>query len=672
VSTSAPKLPDAPVYWTLAAFAVAAAPHLLAFPIQIALTIAFILAFRAASARFSWTPLPVWVRLLITIGLVALVAVSFGGLWGRRTATALLCVMMAAKTLEMYRVRDLRLVAAVCFFLIATQFLFDEGLFYFGYLIAGCWSATLALMRIQRVRVHPGGFSDRPSQHQSALLESGRLLLISIPVALALFVLFPRLAEPLWGLPDDALDGKTGLSDTMSPGAIASLVADDSPAFRVEFDAGEPPPREQLYWRGPVLWNFNGATWRPSSTANAEPRRLPETGPGSVAYEVQMEPNERRWLLAMDTPARTDQGKASLTLDYQLVSHEPITTLTAYRVISNPDFIDSPSLTPLRRMIGIRLPEGRNPRTVAMAQEWRQRYPDDRTLVEAFLQWFSDEPFFYSLQTLPLGQDGADEFLFDLRDGYCEYYASAFAVFMRAAGIPTRIVTGYQGGFWNRAGEYLLVRQSDAHAWNEVWLEGAGWVRVDPTAAVSPLRIREGSSVALNQSGFLDWPWVSNLRNRIDRLQHAWNQWVLGFDSRAQTELLRRLGLPELRPDQIGLLMIAVLILIAIPVALFMLRTARSRTRDPAERAWQSLQRRIHRRLRLPRDLSRTPREWAEWIDARYANADASLTELAELYELVHYGPSNPQHIQAFVEQARAFRASGIVQRPEPEVLQGA
>jgi len=655
-----PGIPRPAVFWTLAAFGVAAAPHLLAFPAQVSLAILLILVFRSIACWQGWKPLPVWFRFLVTVSLIGLVAVSFGGLWGRRTATALLCVMMAAKTLEMYKVRDLRLLAAVCFFLIATQFLFNEGLFYFAYLLVGCWAATTALLRIQRVRMRADGFDDRPLDHRALSLEAGRLLLISAPVALALFLLFPRLAEPLWGVPDDALDGKTGLSDTMSPGSISTLFADDSPAFRVEFDSNQPPANDQRYWRGPILWNFDGDTWGPSITSFQDLSRQVEVSDQAIAYEVQLEPHERRWLLALDTPVRTDYPKALLSLDYQLISADPITSLTAYRVISNPDHFDSPTLRPIRRMIATRLPEDRNPRTRAMAEEWRERYPDDRQLAEALLRWFSEQPFFYSLDTLPLGRHSADEFLFDLREGYCEYYASAFAVFMRSAGVPTRVVTGYQGGFWNAAGQYLLVRQSDAHAWNEVWLEGEGWVRFDPTAAVSPLRIREGSSQALNRSGFFDWPLISNLRNRVDRLQHAWNQWVLGFDSRAQVELLRRLGLPELRPDQIALLMIVVVIALAIPVALFMLRSAQARSRDPAERAWRALQRRVHARTRLPKDASRTPREWARWVDSQFVSDGVALESLAALYEAVRYGPPEQTQSEVFMDRARRFQTAGL------------
>lgn len=653
--------PKAAVLWTVAAFAFASIPHLIAMPLTVSLVIALIIAWRIAAAVYSWQPLPGWLRVILTVALVMLIAFSFGGLWGRRTATALLCVMLAAKSLEMYRVRDLRMMASVTFFLITTQFLFDESLYYLAYLIIGCWLSTLALIKIQSIRVENPRRQDerqttRPSKSTELLASSARLLLISLPIALVLFVLFPRLAQPIWGLPDDVLDGKTGLSESMSPGSIANLYSDDTPAFRVEFDSEQPPPSEQLYWRGPILWNYDGTTWTQSFSSMRLARRLPIDDQRALSYEVQLEPHERRWLLALDHPLQTDRPRSGVTRDYQLVSREPITTLTAYQVISDPFFLDTPILDVSQRIISTRLPDDRNPRTLAMAEEWRQRYPDDRELAEALLDWFSEEPFFYSLDTLPLGRHSADEFLFDLREGYCEYYASAFAIFMRAAGVPTRVVTGYQGGFWNNAGQYLLVRQSDAHAWNEIWLEDEGWTRFDPTAAVAPQRIRDGSSGALNQSSyFLGMAWADNLRNRFDRLQHLWNRTILSFDLEAQVRLLERLGLPELRPQQIALLMLLTLMLSGLLVAMFLLKNVGDKDRDPHRRAWLRVNRRVNKLIGSKAIITETPAEWTRRVDQRIRNG-GSLRTLSQLYQELRYGTPTPVVSARFIELAKSFR----------------
>ncbi|MEO2003453.1 MAG: transglutaminase-like domain-containing protein [Candidatus Poribacteria bacterium] len=222
---------------------------------------------------------------------------------------------------------------------------------------------------------------------------------------------------------------------------------------------------------------------------------------------------------------------------------------------------------------------------------------DDAALIDEVLRWFNEGPFYYSLDTAPLGRHGADEFLFDLRTGYCEYYASAFAVLMRHAGIPTRVVTGYQGGYWQASDEYLLVRNSDAHAWNEVWLEGRGWTRVDPTSAVSPTRILDGARSALpGAGGWMNADWAFQLRNQYDRLQNLWNRWVLGFDAERQESMLRRLGLQSLGLAGQAALMVAAVLLLA-PLAWWLrgLLAGTRRTHDPLLRAWRRVERRLGR-----------------------------------------------------------------------------
>ncbi|MEM1081379.1 MAG: DUF3488 and transglutaminase-like domain-containing protein, partial [Pseudomonadota bacterium] len=512
---------------TVAAFVVAAAPHLLSMPGWLALISLLPCIWRVAAAWLNGPP-PHWMlRTVITFAALAAVVVAYGGLWGRRAATALLCVMIAVKLTEMFRTRDARQIAALGFFLVAAQFLFGQQINLLPYLFIACALATSALLSIQRDddrRRHPAvdiGQPERSSEPRAYLitqLKHGWLLLaLSIPFALVLFTLFPRLASPLWGIPDNALDGRTGLSDEMSPGSISSLFIDDRPAFRVEFDS-DPPTQSELYWRGPVLWRLDGTRWRALSSTPTSAVRTPDRGENRWEYTVQLEPSERRWLFSLDYPINWTED-ALLSLDYQLIRKRPVTRLISYEVISQPQFVDAPTLEPNLRAIALTLPDGQNPRTRALADEYRIRYPNDRELINAVLRWFNEDEFFYSLETLPLGWNGADEFLFDLRTGYCEYYASSFAILMRAAGIPTRIVTGYQGGYWQSASDYLLVRQSDAHAWTEVWLDDTGWTRVDPTAAVSPTRILENARAALNQPlGWLDGAWVQRMRNQYDRV----------------------------------------------------------------------------------------------------------------------------------------------------------
>lgn len=641
------------------AFLFAALPHLAAMPAWLALVIVLAAAWRAAVEWFALRR-PNWlIRGLLTFGGLALVILHYGTFWGRRAATVLLCVMIAAKLSEMFRLRDARVVASLGYFLIATQFLFSQQLLFFAYLVIGCALVTAALMKVQRDAdcvVVPDQQPARRTAHPARVVRDGFvLMLLAVPFALVLFALFPRLASPLWGMPENALDGRTGLSDEMSPGNIASLFADDSPAFRVSFD-GPPPPRSERYWRGPVLWRFDGRTWKRLFYSNRAPERTPRPGPGARAYTVQQEPSERRWLFSLDYPVRAPED-ARLTADFELINKTPVTTLKSYDLISQPDFRDSVDLLQTMRRFALQLPEGSNPRTQAYAQELRDQYPDDRALIDAVLAWFNEEDFFYSLETAPLGLHGADEFLFDLRVGYCEYYASAFVVLMRAAGIPARIVTGYQGGFWQAADEYLLVRQSDAHAWAEVWLEGQGWIRVDPTAAVSPARIRDGARSALSGAGgWLSGEWLYRLRNQYDRLQNLWNRWVLGFDAGRQQNLLASLGLDNLPPGVKAALLVALAGLVLVPLTLLLQATMNGRRRpDRLDRAWLRLRERL-RRAGIRPMIGETPLELAG-RSAESLDNGQELIMLANEFSLLKYGAFRSENaIAAFGRKIGRWR----------------
>ena len=652
------NLANPTVLLVITAYLFAALPHMGAMPAWLIALVLAMALWRAAVALYDLRR-PGWLlRASATFGGLALVVAHFGTLWGRQAATVMLCVMIAAKLSEMFRLRDARVVAALCYFLIATQFLFDQGLLMFGYLLAGCWLATAALVRIQRDEDRPD--PNPPATSGVPALRAGVMLLVlAAPFALTLFFLFPRLASPLWGMPENALDARTGLSDEMSPGAIANLYADDSPAFRAEFD-GPLPERGQLYWRGPVLWHFDGRTWTRLQFDARRVDRRPGADAGALSYRVQLEPSERRWLFALDYPVRAPDD-ASVSPDFELVRERPVTSLLAYDMISQPDFVDTPQLSGFYRRRALNLPADSNPRTVARAEAFRREYADDRELVDAVLAWFNREDFYYSLETAPLGRHGADEFLFDLRVGYCEYYASAFAILMRAAGIPARIVTGYQGGFWQAADEYLLVRQSDAHAWVEVWFEGQGWTRVDPTAAVSPSRVLEGARSALGEGPrWLGGEWLFALRNQYDRLHRLWNEWVLAFDRDRQESLLQRIGLGALGPELRALALIGLAGLTLVPIALLMQLLLRSkRDPDPLHRAWLSICRKLGR-TGIAVEASETPREVLERAAPRCANAD-QLERLAERYQALRYGPdSSDSDRRALARELSSWRPSTV------------
>jgi len=581
--------------WVMAVLAVAMAPQIPRMPLPVAVMALAPLAWRLGAELRGWPVLPKLIRYVATALSLAALATSYGGLFGRRAAVSLLAAMLALKLIECERIRDARLIVSFSFFLCATQFLFTQGIIMPVYGLATMALGLVALAQLQRSEAFQPLVTVPSVQHSmvAELAFSLRLLLLAIPVGLAFFVFFPRWATPFWGVPETTLDAKSGLSDSMSPGSIQSLFMDDSPAFRVEFESAIPDQAE-LYWRGPVFWNYDDNTWTSSfygRSIQAEAR--PKNSAGRWRYTVQLEPNERNWLFALDYPT-VAPPETSITMDFQLLRHLPVVQLLQYQMASDPDFVDTPVLKQTMRLMALDLPQGLNPRTRELVEKWRHDYPDDEAFIHHVLSYFNEEEFHYALDAPLLGRNAIDEFLFETRVGYCEHYASAFAVMMRMAGIPSRIVTGYQGGWFSEMGNYLLVRQSDAHAWTEVWLPGKGWTRVDPTAAVSPLRVQEGSRGALSAPRhMLDFDWVRSVRNGVDLVEQRWNEWIIEFSSQSQAHMFSQFGLDYLSPAVLTSLLFGILGIIALLVLPVLSRLIGQVDRNPVAKAWRNFLRRL-------------------------------------------------------------------------------
>jgi transglutaminase-like putative cysteine protease len=644
-------------FWVIATLCVAMLPQIVNMPVPVTVSTVLPLTWRIAAELRGWKPLPSLVRHTLTILALVVLFLSYGDLAGRRSAVSLLTLMLALKLIEGYRIRDARLVVSFSLFLCATQFLFAQGIGMPFYGAATVIVALVALTRLQRNEAWAHAAGRAPAVRSSLFSELGfglRLLAVAVPVGLAFFLLFPRLSSPLWGIPDTTLDAKSGLSDSMSPGSIQQLFMDDSPAFRATFD-GAAPAATDLYWRGPVFWHFDGQTWKGSFYgANVPAAAQPSERGAPWSYTIQLEPNERNWLFALDYPA-TVPVDTRLTLDYQLIRRGPVIQLLQYAVVSNPDFMDSPELPMTLRTQALELPEGSNPRTRSLVDDWRRQTPDDAALLQRVLDHFNQQPFHYSLDAPLLGRDPVDDFLFETRTGFCEHYASAFAVMMRMAGIPARIVTGYMGGWYNALGNYYLVRQSDAHAWAEVWLAGSGWVRVDPTAAVSPLRVQQGSLGALSAPRHLiDYPWLRQFRNSFDIVQQRWNDWVIEYGARQQSRLFAPLGFDQASPVMlVTSLFVAIALFgaILLPLALRIRGPGRS---DPVQRAWHRFLKRLER-AGFSSQPSSGPVELADAAAAALPASAAGIRHIANLYTRCRYAPGPPPVPQ--LEQAvRDFR----------------
>ena len=351
-----------------------------------------------------------------------------------------------------------------------------------------------------------------------------------------MWILFPRIATPFWAVPIDTGSGTSGLGSDMSPGDISSLSLSDAVAFRANFN-GEVPPPEDRYWRALVLTEFSGRTWsgddEPSIGGRARRQIIALGDP--VNYEVTMEPTRQRWIYALEMPVEWDIDDTHMARQYQLLRHPPVDQRLSYSVTSYPDYRVEVELRDLQKEHYTRLPADRNPQTAELAQRMRAESRSNEVFINRVLRMFNAEEFYYTLQPPPLGSDPVDRFLFESRQGFCEHYASAFAVMMRAAGIPSRVVLGYQGGEVNPLNGRMIVRQSDAHAWTEVWLPRRGWYRVDPTAAVAPERIDLGMSGAMldgiGESWGLSAPtqWLYRAQFYWDAANAAWNEFVLAY-----------------------------------------------------------------------------------------------------------------------------------------------
>ncbi|MFP7723733.1 transglutaminase TgpA family protein [Lysobacter sp. A3-1-A15] len=639
----------------VAAAAAGLLPLLLQLPQAIGLTIA---TAAVVITGLSWKkPLPAPLRLLLTLALLAIVFNLTGFSLGRDSGSALLAAMLAAKPSETFQLRDARSLLGFALFAPFAAFLLDQGPVP---LALGLLAAVVVLLALSRLADLESGETGRPAELRHRLLAIGRLMAIGLPLALAAFWLFPRLSTPLWGVPERSL-ARTGLSDTMRPGEWIDLMSDDSPALRVQF-FGETPDRQQMYWRGPVLWDFDGREWTQPGWFRGLPAAPMEPGAVRWDYRIELEPTEQRQLVALDLPLAAPEG-ARLSLDHGLHVRRALTSLTRWRIQSAPPQRYEPELRRVLRSAALHLPEGFNPRTLALARRWRREAgANDVAIVERAMAWIRSD-FAYTLGTPLLGRHSVDEFLFDEQAGFCEHFSSSFVVLMRAAGIPARVVTGYTGGYYNRFGDYWVVRRLDAHAWAEVWLEGPGWVRVDPTAAVAPERIYDTIDDRAGGAGglFGDARGLAPMLDMTDWMRRGWNDFVLGFDANRQRQMFRPLGLGDLDGSRLA----ALFALVAAIALLWMAWLSRrgEREPDPVLRAWHALGQR-YARLGLERPPHETARDWAARVGRARPHQAAELNALSEELSNWRYAAHTPGRDASrdLVRRLRAHRPS----RPQP------
>ncbi|MDR6992424.1 DUF3488 and transglutaminase-like domain-containing protein [Luteimonas sp. 3794] len=597
--------------WTLIAAGLCLLPLLLQLPMPLPVVIAVAGAIAAAMAARGAAP--GWLRTVLALAVFGLVLAQSGMHVGRDTGCALLAGMLAIKPSELRTVRDARSLLGFALFAPFATFLLDQGPLS---LALGLCGAVLVLAALARVSEQESGLPAAGVRHVARIGTVARLIAIGLPLALAAFWLFPRLATPLWGIPERST-ARPGLSDEMSPGDWIDLIADDTPAMRVTFRGAEPTTRD-MYWRGPTLTQYDGRTWTASPWLRSLPPATVEHGAPTWEYEIALEPTERNLLVALEMPLELPDGMRAAH-EYTFTSERRLDRVTRWQLRSAPPVRFEADLPDSLRRLALQLPADFNPRTRALAQQWRAETNDDGALVARALAWIRSD-FAYTLTTPLPGRHAVDEFLFEYRAGFCEHFSSAFAVLMREAGIPTRVVTGYTGGTRNRYGNYWIVRRMDAHAWNEVWLEGRGWVRVDPTAAVAPERIYDTLEDRLGAGGGADA--LLPMADLGDWALRAWNDFVLGFDAARQQRMLQRIGFENI--DARGLTALFALSA-ALALGWMLWLVARTeRERDPLLRAWHRLGRR-YARLGLGRERHEPATAWARRVTGARTGEDALL-----------------------------------------------
>lgn len=642
--------------WLCGGLVLSILPHMRHMPLWIVTAaVALILwrlggALRSRPASQRRLPDLRYVIALIAVAGCAGVFGHYHTLVGREASTALLVLLAGFKILETRSGRDFYVSAFLGFFIIVTNFFYTQSIVTAIFMIV-----TVAVL-LTALITH----NDRGPSHKS--LErfglAGGMLAQAVPVMLVLFLLFPRISGPLWGLPRDAHAGHIGISNRMEPGSISQLSQTGEVAFRVEFD-GPLPDQAILYWRGPVFGYDDGRGWSRMGANTPDTAPLRSSGT-PFHYTITLEPTNQPWLFALEMPEHPPvQGYFSH--DYQVYAREPVQQRIRYALSSRTDYRLDPS-NPAELQRALQLPDA-HPRAIALGRAWRESGADPVSIVRRALLMFNQENFYYTLTPPLLAGDNVDEFLFGTRQGFCEHYAGAFVVLMRAAGVPARVVTGYQGGEYNPVGNYLIVYQRDAHAWTEVWLEERGWIRVDPASSVAPERVQEGIGGALPETirgiarvfggeGLSSDLW-QNLRHTWDAANNQWNQWVISYGPQRQTLFLEQFGLGDADVRTLALVLAAMVGALMTALAVWLMRD-HAPARDAARLLYDRFCRKLAR-IGMQRLPSEGPLDFARRAGRRYQTLCPEVDEITRLYILARYA-SQDRHLAALRQRVRKFR----------------
>lgn len=655
------QVPRNALMWIIISLFALVAPHAGRLPVWVLGVYVIAVVWRLQVHRGRWSFPGRWVKVAMTTsGFVGIYA-SYGTLVGLEPTVALLLTAFALKFIELSQRKDAYVLLFLGYFICITEFLFSQDLLITLYSILTVLLVTTALVALHQ-----------PGQNQfnrGTIRLAGVMLLQAMPLMVVLFFVFPRFG-PLWTVPLKTQTAKTGMSDFMKPGDVASLSQSADVAFRVKFE-GEIPEKSALYWRGLVFSRLEQNVW---SSLGYYDVPVTEQRPADVVtngkplrYSVIMEPTQQNWLYALRYARATSPGVIH-TSDFRLVSPVPIESEHMYRVESWTQALVEEQLSAWRRDTETKLPPQGNPRARQLAVELRASADSDQDFVDEVLGTFSRESYVYTLRPGRLsGAHPIDQFLFQSKRGFCEHYASAFVFMMRAAGVPARVIAGYQGGEINPVNKTVIVHQFDAHAWAEVWLQNQGWVRVDPTAAVSPLRIEMGLEEAIASEGsflaaaplsplrYRGIPLLNQLRLRYDALTYRWQSWVVGFDSEQQFDLLHSL-FGEISTRVFATLLLGSWALVLVPVAISLFLRRDTHPTSALDKHYRLFCDRVAG-LGLVRAPGEAPGQFAQRAVEALPAFSEQLQRITGLYnDLAYAGENNKAALLKFTRAVTRFR----------------
>ena len=583
-----------------------------------------------------WKPerLPTFpvILLLIVCGMAVLYT-QHRGILGRDGGTSLFVIALGLKLMEIKTERDLYLINYLAFIVAASQFLYEQSILMAAYILFVCCVLLATLVYI----------NSYVANTLVSIKKAATIIAQAIPMAIVVFILFPRVDPPKWLLFNDEQQHKTGLSDSMEPGSISDLGMSDELVFRVKF-AGAIPPAKQRYWRGPVLTVTDGKKWTQARDLNYQRYLAKVTFSGQpYTYTLLMEPQEKDWVFALDMPAEFSQPLAQ-NANYQLITSDDLRKRTEFKLTSYPAY-NTGYLTKTEYRDARQLPAAPSGRIKHLVTQLHGFDSAPEAFINRLLNHFREEEFHYTLTPPLMEQNPIETFLFETRYGFCSHYASAFVYLMRVAGIPARVVTGYQGGEFNEVGNFLEIKQADAHAWAEVWLENQGWVRFDPTAAIAPERIEKNIDInRLMPGGVISYTATDSALAAFNLLKQArklwgnvdynWQRWVINYNNANQSSFMSSFGIKDMK-TMVYWMMVFVGIITAI-LSLFLLYQ-KPRQTDPVLKIYQRFLKKLAKKGIVKRP-SEGPRDFAERVKPLIPQQAGEIEEITAVFIGLRYG----------------------------------